>query len=200
MALLTGLGCRVTDLGILADSYETIRDALAAAASGHDLLITSGGMSMGEEDHVRAAVAALGRLHFWRLAVKPGRPMAFGQVGRAAFVGLPGNPVAAMVCFMRIARPLVILLAGGSEVVPAVFRVRAGFDFRSKKPGRREWLRARLVAGDDGAPIALKFPTEGSGILTSMVESDGLVELAEDTGPVTQGAWVDFLPFSEVTR
>jgi len=196
---LEELGCRVTDLGIVEDRLDAVQDALGGAAREHQLLITSGGVSMGEEDHVRAAVEALGRIHFWRLAVKPGRPMAFGEVAGATFLGLPGNPVAAMATFMRIARPVVILLSGGTDITPALYKVRAGFDFRAKKRGRREWLRARLVADPDG-PIAEKFAADGSGILTSMVEADGLVELTEDQGPLVKGEMVDFLPFNEVTR
>ena len=125
--------------------------------------------------------------------------MAFGEVGGATFLGLPGNPVAAMVTFMRIARPVVILLSGGTYITPPLYKVRAGFNFGAKKRGRREWLRARLIADPDG-PIAKKFASEGSGILTSMVEGDGLVELTEDQGPLVKGAMVDFLSFNEVTR
>jgi molybdopterin molybdotransferase len=198
MALLEGLGCHVTDLGILPDRLPAIRDALArAAASGHHVLVTSGGVSLGEEDHVKAAVEALGRLDFWKLAIKPGRPIALGRVGSAAFIGLPGNPVAAMVTFVRIARPVLLRLMGAAEAGPAVFRVPAAFDYR-KKAGRREWLRARLVHGADGAPAAEKFAADGSGILTSMVWADGLVELDEARGDVKTGETVDFLPFGEV--
>ncbi len=199
MSLLDGLGCAVTDLGIVPDTRDAVHSALAAAASEHELLITSGGISRGEEDHVASAVQRLGSLYFWRLAVKPGRPIAFGQVRGATFLGLPGNPVAALVTFMRIARPVVLALGGCGEVAPRLFRVTAGFSYAGKKTGRREWLRARLVAGADGAPVAILFPREGSGILTSMVEADGLVELDENASPVVEGDTVDFLPFNEVT-
>ncbi|MCP5367636.1 MAG: molybdopterin molybdotransferase MoeA [Hyphomicrobiales bacterium] len=199
MGLLKALGCRVTDLGILPDDLDAIRGALAGAAAGHHLLITSGGVSLGEEDHVKAAVQALGSLHFWRVAIKPGRPIALGQVGETAFVGLPGNPVAAMVTFMRIARPMVLMLSGRRDVEPRFFRVAAGFDFRKKK-GRREWLRARLERGPAGELVAQQHPATGSGVLTSMVESDGLIELGEDTGPFEAGTAVDFLPFNEVSQ
>ena len=138
------LGCAVTDMGILPDSLGVITDALAARSHDHDLLLTSGGMSTGDEDHVKAAVEALGHLHFWRLAIRPGRPIALGQVGRVPFIGLPGNPVAVMVTFLRFARPLILRLGGCTEVEPAHYRVAAGFDYRKKK-GRREWLRARSV-------------------------------------------------------
>ncbi len=198
MSLLGELGCRITDLGILPDDEKVIREALAAAALGHDLLVTTGGVSLGEEDHVRSAVEALGSLYFWRVAIKPGRPIALGQVGAAAFAGLPGNPVAAMVTFMLIVRPLVFGLEGRTDGTPRLYRVRAGFS-HSKKKGRREWLRARLETAPDGVPTALKYPRGGAGILASMVDSDGLVGLPEDAERIEEGATVDFLPFSEVT-
>ena len=197
-ALLEAQGCAVTDLGILPDDRETVRAALEAAVRGHDLVLTSGGVSVGDEDHVRAAVEALGRLHFWRLAIKPGRPLALGQIGAVPFVGLPGNPVAAMVTFLRIARPLILGLGGCTEVAPNLYRVRADFD-HDKKRDRREWVRARLVTREDGSLAAEKFPRAGAGILSSLVAADGLVELPEEMTHLTRGDMVDFLPFSEVT-
>ena len=196
-ALLDGLGCKVDDLGILQDEPETIRAALAEAGRGHDLIVTSGGVSVGEEDHVRPAVESLGRLHLWRLAIKPGRPIALGQVGRVPFVGLPGNPVAVMVTFVNIVRPMILGLLGGSELSPHHFQVRAGFDHKKKKD-RREWIRARLEPDGEGGWRAVKFPREGAGILSSLVESDGLVELSEEITHLKAGTMVDFLPFSEV--
>ncbi len=197
-ALLRGLGCAVSDLGILADELPVIRDALEEAAAGHDLIVTSGGVSVGEEDHVKRAVEALGRLHAWRLAIKPGRPIALGQVGRVPFVGLPGNPVAVVVTFLTVVRPMILRLMGGTDLEPHRFRVRAGFDHK-KKRHRREWLRARLESDGNGGWRAVKFPREGAGILSSLVESDGLVELPEELTRVEVGAMVDFLPFSEVS-
>lgn len=198
-ALLEQLGCEVGDLGILRDRLDVIRDTLARAADSHDAIITSGGMSTGEEDHLRAAVSALGSIHFWRLAIRPGRPVALGQVKSVPFVGLPGNPVAMMVTFLRFARPLLLGLGGASagEREPHLFRVRAGFEIK-KKHGRREWIRARLAIGADGVPVAIKFPRDGAGILTSLVESDGLIELPEDLTHAPADTLVDFLPFSEV--
>ncbi len=196
-ALLEAQGCAVTDLGILPDETEPVRAALADAARDHDVLFTSGGVSVGEEDHVKAAVEVQGSLHFWRLAIKPGRPLALGQVGHVPFVGLPGNPVAAMVTFLRFARPLILRLAGATQVEPLIYRVRADFDHK-KKRDRREWVRARLVASDDGALVAAKFPRAGAGILSSLVEADGLVELPEGMTHLERGAMVDFLPFAEV--
>ena len=196
-ALLEGLGCVVTDLGILPDDEAIITEALAGAAPGHGLILTSGGVSTGEEDHIRAAVEALGSLHFWRLSIKPGRPLAMGQVETTPFIGLPGNPVAVMVTFLRFARPAILRLSGVVDHQPVLFRVRAGFS-QKKKAGRREWVRARLVQGPSGEPVAEKFPRQGSGILSSMVAADGLVELAEDASHVAEGDMVDFLSFREV--
>ena len=198
-ALLTGLGCAVDDLGILPDRLDAVQAALAAAEGRHDLIVTSGGVSVGDEDHVKTAVEALGKLHLWRLAVKPGRPIALGQVGPVPFVGLPGNPVAVVVTFLTVVRPLILRLMGGRDTPPHTFRVRAGFDHKKKKD-RREWVRARLVDDASGALTAEKFPREGAGILSSLVEADGLVELPEDLTRLEAGAMVDFLPFSEVAQ
>jgi molybdopterin molybdotransferase len=197
-SLLRGMGCEVTDLGILPDRVAEIRSALHDAAAGHDLIITSGGVSLGEEDHITHVVQSLGQLDFWRLAIKPGRPMALGKVVDTAFVGLPGNPVAAMVTFMRIARPLILELSGRKHVDPLVYQIPAGFDMNKKK-GRREWLRANLKTDTSGRVKVYKYPSQGSGILTSMVVSDGLVELPEDLDQVNEGDLVNFLPFGEMT-
>jgi len=201
MAMLERLGCQVHDLGIFPDDRATIEGALKAAAGGHDLLMISGGVSKGEEDHVRASVEALGAVNFWNLAIKPGRPVALGYVeaggAKTPFVGLPGNPVAVMVTFLKIARPIVLLLAGAGAGEPALFKVAAGFDFE-KKPGRREWLRASLARTNSGVLTANKYSEDGSGIISSLVAADGLVELDEDLISVRQGELVDFLSFNEV--
>ena len=196
-ALLDGLGFAVSDLGILPDRAATIRNALHDAAGSHDAVLTSAGMSVGDEDHMATAIRELGRLHFWKLAIKPGRPVALGQVGAVPFIGLPGNPAAMMVTFLRIARPALLRLAGATGLEPHVYRVRAGFEHR-KKADRREFLRVRLTVDDDGGLRATKFPREGAGILSSLVEADGLVELPEETTRLTEGTMVDFVPFSEV--
>lgn len=201
IALLQGLACEITDLGILRDDKRDIREALAAAAGTHDAIITSGGVSTGEEDHVRDAVEALGAIHFWRVAIKPGRPIAFGRITagarQTAFIGLPGNPVAVMVTFLRLARPAILRLSGAGATAPTIFRVEAGFDFRKKRE-RTEWIRARLERQADGRLVAHKHPKDGSGILTSMTESDGVVEIGDAVHEVKAGEPVDFLPFSEV--
>ena len=196
-AALERLGCTVNDLGILPDEPDVIRDTLAAAAEKHDLVMTSGGVSTGEEDHVRSAIDALGHMHFWRLAIRPGRPLALGQIGTVPFIGLPGNPVAVLVTFMRFARPAILRLGGCTAIAPESYRVRTGFPVR-KKLGRREWLRVRLERDDDGMPVVQKFPRDGAGILTSMVASDGLVELPEDLTSLEAGSMVDYLPFNEI--
>ena len=197
-ALLKSQGCAVSDLGILPDRYDVIHAALRDAAAAHDAIVTSGGVSMGEEDHVRTAVEALGSIHFWRLAIRPGRPVALGQIGRVPFIGLPGNPVAVMVTFMRFARPAIQILSGAAIRAPMAFPVRAAFDYR-KKENRREWLRVSLFRDDDGALAVRKFPRDGAGILSSMVAADGLIELPEALTRIDPGSMVDFLPFSEVS-
>ncbi|MGH7038541.1 MAG: molybdopterin molybdotransferase MoeA [Stellaceae bacterium] len=195
-ALLENLGCIVDDLGIRPDDAGALAETLAAAAQDHDLIVTSGGVSTGEEDHVKGALERLGRLYFWRLAIKPGRPVALGQVGGVPLVGLPGNPVAVFVTFAVIARPLILKLAGAAAAPPRTFPVAAAFTYR-KKPGRREYLRARLERRGDGL-FALKYPKDGAGILSSIVQSDGLVILDETTSDLRAGDRVEFLPFSEV--
>ena len=195
---LRGLGCQVTDLGILKDDEQTIRNSLEEAAVEHDLMFTSGGVSVGDGDHIKSAVESLGSIYFWRLAIKPGRPIAFGQVLKTPFVGLPGNPVAAMVTFIRIARFIVLRLSGVSDDIhPKLYRVFAGFDF-SSRGGRREWLRAQLKVGNNGDLYAHLFPAKGSGILSSMVNSSGLVEIGEEMSQIRNGDLVNFLPFNEI--
>lgn len=198
MALLRGLGAAVTDLGILPDDRAAIVAALDRAATDHDVILTSGGVSVGDEDHVKAAVQSLGSLHFWRLAIKPGKPVALGQVRGRTFIGLPGNPVAVMVVFLLLARPLLLRLMGADPTRPAVVPVRADFAFRHK-PGRREWLRARLCQRD-GQMWAQKYPQESSGVLSSMVWADGLVAVPEDRGDVAPGDVLEYLSFAEVLR
>jgi molybdopterin molybdotransferase len=192
-ALLGGLGCVVTDLGILPDRVEVITARLRAAAADHDLLITSGGVSVGDEDHVKAAVQADGDLHFWRLAIKPGRPIALGEVGGTPFIGLPGNPVASIITFFLVARPVAFRLMGCRDIGAVRYPLPAAFSF-SKKPGRREFLRGRLVPG----PAVDKFASDGSGVLSSMTVSDGLLDIGEEVTEIAPGDRVWFLPFSEV--
>jgi molybdopterin molybdotransferase len=203
LALLAGLPCVATDLGILPDDPARTAQALAAAARDHDLLLTSGGVSTGEEDHVRAAIEAGGSLVFWRLAVKPGRPAAMGVLPKAGadfaaggtpVVGLPGNPVAAVVCFLHLARPLLLRLAGAQDRPLPRYAAVAGFDYR-KKAGRREYVRVTLRT-EGAVTRAQKFPREGAGLLTSLTQSDGFAELPEDITRVAPGDAVTVLPFA----
>lgn len=194
-ALAATLPCAVTDLGILPDQAPRIETAIAEAARSHDLILTSGGVSQGEEDHVVAAIDRLGHRHLWQIAIKPGRPMSFGQIGDCIFLGLPGNPVAAFVCFLLYARPAITLLGGGRPAEPLRYRVPAGFS-QTKKPGRREFWRGWLEDTADG-PVAMKFPRDGSGLISGLRRATGLIEIPEDETQVTKGAAVRFLPFDQ---
>ena len=202
-ALLAAMGAEVTDLGIQKDDRAGITAALERAVAGADAVVTSGGMSMGEEDHIKAAIEAQGRVDFWRLAVKPGRPVGLGQVtagdGRSVpIVGLPGNPVAAFTTFALVGRPLLQGLGGQTAKPPHRMRAVAGFDYK-KKRDRREFVRARISGYDDsGMPIVEKFGRSGAAILTSLVGADGFVELGEDVERLEKGQSVAYLPFSEL--
>ena len=158
-------------------------------------MLTSGGVSTGEADHVRAAIERIGKLVFWRVAIKPGRPVAMGVVEGAAFVGLPGNPVAAFVTFVRVVRPLLMRLAGAEPQPLTALPVRAAFSYR-KKQGRREYVRVALRRMADGTVEAVKHAQEGAGVITSLTETDGLVELPENTTTVEPGSTVGFLSYA----
>jgi molybdopterin molybdotransferase len=196
-ALLDGLACVVNDFGIRPDREAALADTLPTASTDHDLIVTSGGVSTGEEDHVKSVIDRLGRLHFWRLAIKPGRPVALGQIGGVPLIGLPGNPVAALVTFVVLARPLILKLAGAAASAPRLFPVRSAFGYR-KKPGRREYVRVSLRR-DEGDLVAVKYPRDGAGILSSITQSEGLAIIDEKTSDLSPGMAIDFLPFSEVT-
>lgn len=196
LALLAGLPVEASDLGILPDAAAATAAALAGAAATQDLLLTSGGVSTGEADHVKAAIEAGGSLVFWRLAIKPGRAAAMGVIAGTPVVGLPGNPVAAVVNFLHLARPLLLRLAGALPEPLSRFPAEAGFTHR-KKPGLREYVRVRLVPGA-GLPLAEKFAREGSGLLTSLTQSDALAELPEDMIEVSPGDRITVLPFRGV--
>jgi molybdopterin molybdotransferase len=205
--LLAGLlersGAEVTDLGILADDPQALAHAIGAAAAEHDLVLTSGGVSTGEADHVRVAIESIGRIVFWRVAIKPGRPVAMGVIpgassgNGAAFAGLPGNPVAVFVTFVRVVRPLLLQLAGALPEPLIAMPARAAFSYRKRK-GRREYVRVTLRATADGAVEAIKHVQDGAGILTSLTETDGLVELSEDVMKVEPGSTVGFLSYASL--
>jgi molybdopterin molybdotransferase len=198
--MLDRLGAEITDLGIVPDDPAALERAIATAARDHDLVLTSGGVSTGEADHVKSAVEKVGRLVFWRVAIKPGRPVAMGVIrgaggDGAAFVGLPGNPVAAFVTFARVVRPLLLRLAGSTPEPLTALPVRLSFAYR-KKTGRREYVRVALRRAADGAVEAVKHPQEGAGVITSLTETDGLAELSEDTTTVEPGSTVGFLSYA----
>jgi molybdopterin molybdotransferase len=197
LALAARQGVRTRDLGILRDDPAALRAGLAEAARGCDLILTSGGVSTGEEDHVKAAVEALGSLSFWRVAIKPGRPVAMGVVSGKPIIGLPGNPVAAFVTFAAIARPLIARLMGAEA--PSMLRVpvRLAFAYR-KKTGRREYVRVSLSQASDGMLEAMKYPRDGAGVITSLTATDGLVELGEALTDLPIGAIAPFLSWREL--
>jgi len=195
-SLLEGLNVEVTDLGILADDGTLVKDTLLKAAQDHHLIISSGGASRGEEDHIVATLNEHGTLHAWQLAIKPGRPLAFGQIGDAVFLGLPGNPVAVAICFLLYGRMVCSTLGGAPWREPKRFRVKAGFEMK-KKPLRREFLRGWLEQDEGGAWLAQKYARDGSGLISSLVAAGGLIELDEDLQQVNLGDEVGFIPFSE---
>ncbi|MCB1778854.1 MAG: molybdopterin molybdotransferase MoeA, partial [Candidatus Competibacteraceae bacterium] len=195
IGLLRRLGCIVTDLGILRDDREMLLQTLRHAAAHHDVLLTSGGVSVGTADWVKDVIAQLGRIEFWRLAVKPGKPVTFGRIQDCLALGLPGNPVSVMVSFLLFARPLLMKLMGMEPIEPMRWPVLADFAFR-RKPGRREWLRVQLQLDPERKPLARLYRTNSSGALSSLSWADGLVELPEDCANVMPGDYVDYLPFS----
>lgn len=197
LAMLKRLGCVVSDLGIRRDDSGDIAAVLAAAAKSHDLILSSGGVSTGEGDYVKAAIERVGTLVFWRIAMKPGRPVAMGVIDGTPFIGLPGNPVASFVTFAKVARPAILALAGASWSAPPAVAVRAKFSYR-KKPARREYVRVYLRNGPDGVLEALKFPREGAGLLSSLVDTDGVVELEENVTRVEPGQMVDCLTYASL--
>ncbi len=197
MAMLARLGCEVADLGIVSDDRASLAHGLQKVAGSHDLILTTGGVSTGEEDHVKASVESVGTLVLWRMAIKPGRPVAMGIIGGTPFIGLPGNPVASFVTFVHVVRPTVLALAGAIQQPLVPMPVRAGFSYK-KKIGRREYVRVNLRQAADGALEVTKFPREGAGLLSSLVDTDGLVELGEAITQVEPGQTVGFLGYANL--
>ncbi len=200
-ALLQAANVKITDCGIIEDRASSIQNAISSAAENHDAILTTGGASRGDEDHVTAILDQLGKRHMWQMAIKPGRPLMFGQINRSdsdcLFFGLPGNPVAAMVCFLLYVKPALDVLAGGKWREPSRYPLPAMFDITAKKPDRREFLRGKLTTDDRGVLSVDKFAREGSGIISSLRESDGLIEISEDVVRIKRGEPVSFIPFSE---
>ena len=193
-ALLIRMGCEVTDFGIVPDDRSATVEALSHAASQHDLIVTSGGVSVGEEDHIKPAVQQLGALNLWQIAIKPGKPFAFGYVNKTHFVGLPGNPVSSFVTFLLLVRPLLLLLQGADNVALQPVPLRADFDWpRADK--RREFLRVRR---NENGGLDL-FPNQSSGVLTSTVWSEGLVDNPAGQ-TIKRGDMVSFLLFAEFLK
>ncbi len=191
--LLENLGCEITDLGIVPDSLEATKAVLRQAAQGNDLIITSGGVSVGEEDHIKPAVEAEGRLNMWQIAVKPGKPLAFGEVRDAFFVGLPGNPVSSFVTFLLFVRPFILRLQGvAGNLAPRSYQLPAAFE-RLKADRRNEFLRAKV--NDDGE-LEL-FANQSSGVLTSTVWGDGLIDCPPGLS-IARGDMLRFIPFNEL--
>jgi molybdopterin molybdotransferase len=196
-ALLENLGCEIADYGIVPDTLLATRETFRQAAIGNDLIVTSGGVSVGEEDHLKAALEAEGKLNMWQIAVKPGKPLAFGEVdrvdgGSAFFLGLPGNPVASFVTFLLFVKPFMLRLQGVQDVAPKYFPMRADFDW-PKADKRNEFLRAKINA-EGGLDL---FPNQGSAVLTSTAWCDGFI----DNPPgqtIARGDTVRFLPFSGI--
>jgi molybdopterin molybdotransferase len=196
--LLENLGCQISDYGIVPDTLKATQETLRAAAQQNDLIITSGGVSVGEEDHIKPAVEAEGRLNMWQIAVKPGKPLAFGEIDRAGkqdsafFFGLPGNPVSSFITFLLFVRPFILRLQGVQNVAPKAYTLRA--DFAWPRPDRRnEFLRVRINAGG-GLDL---FPNQSSAVLTSTAWGDGLIN--NPPGKViAPGDAVRFIPFNEL--
>jgi len=193
--LLARFDAEVSDLGILRDDPEKLSARLGEAAAAHDLVLTSGGVSTGEADYVKDAIGAAGKLVFWRVAIKPGRPVAMAVLRGAAFVGLPGNPVAVFVTFARVVRPLLLRLAGASPEPLIALPVKSGFAYKKKK-GRREYVRVALRRRDDGSYEAHKHPQDGAGVISSLTATDGLAELDDDVTEIAVGQMIGFLPYA----
>ena len=191
-ALLQRLGCTVTDMGIVPDNRAATITALQKASSAHDLILTSGGVSVGEEDHIKPAVQALGQLDLWQIGMKPGKPFAYGRVGAAHFIGLPGNPVSSFVTFLLLVRPFILKLQGATQLAPATIPMQANFDW-SKADKRREFLRVRQ---NPAGGLDL-FANQSSGVLTSAVWGDGLVDMPAGQ-TVARGGLVQFIPMASL--
>jgi molybdopterin molybdotransferase len=199
--LLEALGCEVLDLGIVEDTLEATMEALSGAAERSDLILASGGVSVGEEDHVKLAVERLGSLDLWKIAIRPGKPLAFGHIGptRTPFIGSPGNPVSLFVTFCIFARPFILRLQGiTGSVQPQAMTAKAGFDW-PRPDKRREFQRARLEPDENGEPRVGIYPSRSSGVLSSVAWANGLAVIPEGQA-LRQGDPIQFIPFSELTR
>ena len=193
--LLETMGCEIIDLGLVGDTLDATREAMLQAATQADLVVTTGGVSVGEEDHVRIAIEQLGELRLWRLGIKPGKPLAYGQINDTAFLGLPGNPVSVFATFCLFVCPVIQIMQGREWHKPIALPVKADFDWL-KPDSRREFLRARLTTDVDNQALVQIYPNQDAGILTSTVWADGFVEIAENQ-TVRAGEIVNYLPFAQ---
>ena len=192
--MLKRLGCEVIDLGVVRDESALLESAFADAASRADAIITSGGVSVGEADYTKAMMKKLGDVAFWKVAMRPGRPMAVGRIGNAVLFGLPGNPVAVMVTFMAFVRPALLRMMGCSAAPAPLLKAKSEEPIR-KKPGRTEYQRGLVTRGADGALLVRTTGNQGSGVLSSMVEANGLIVLHHEQGNVAAGGEVDVMMF-----
>jgi molybdopterin molybdotransferase len=197
VALLKQVGCKVINLGNIEDKFESTCHALSELSGKCDLIMTTGGVSVGEEDHVKGAVESLGELNLWKIRMKPGKPLAFGKVGNTAFFGLPGNPVSSFVTFAIFALPFIKKMQGNSKYQANAIKVQANFDCKRAKP-RREYARARLDYSTGSAQANL-FPKQGSDVMSSIVWADGIIEIPENT-TFDAGELLNYYPLSELTR
>jgi molybdopterin molybdotransferase len=195
--LLTRLGCEVIDLGVVRDDPQRLESAFRDAASRADAIITSGGVSVGEADFTKAMMKKLGDVAFWRIAMRPGRPMAVGRIGRSVLFGLPGNPVAVMVTFLAFVRPALLRLMGASATQPPLLKARS-LEAMRKKPGRTEYQRGLVSTAPDGSLQVRTTGNQGSGVLSSMVQANGLIVLHHAQGSVAAGDEVDVMMFDGV--
>jgi molybdopterin molybdotransferase len=195
-SLIASAGAQASDLGVFPDELAQVKERLAKGARSFDVIITSGGASRGEEDHVVAALDQLGKRHMWQLAIKPGRPMSFGQIGDCVVLGLPGNPVAVFVCFLLYVWPLLRRMGGAAWPEPRRYRLPALFAFPGRKVGRREFWRGILQETPQGLAVD-KFARDGSGLISGLRAADGLIDIPEDVTEVRPGDLVLFIPFAE---
>ena len=194
--LLQSVGAEAVDLGVIADQREDVEAVVARGAGSCDVILTTGGASRGEADFIVETIQKMGSLHAWQLAVKPGRPLAMGQVGDCVFFGLPGNPVAAFVTFLLYAQPMFARLQGANWVPPQRYPLPAGFAIPKKKTDRREFWRGWINNSSSG-PVLCKFDRDGSGLISGLRQATGLIEVHEDISSVAEGDLLGFIPFSE---
>ncbi len=196
-SLLNTMPVEVADLGIMSDDRDMVEATLTKATDSHDIIITSGGASLGEEDHITSVLAQNGTRHLWQLAIKPGRPMRFGNLNDTIFFGLPGNPVASFVCFLLYIYPSLLVLGGSNWEEPKRMKIPSAINFKNKKTGRREFWRGFLEPDKDGTNRLHKYDRDGSGLISGLRHAEGFIEIGEDITEVKPDEMLDFIPFSQ---